>query len=51
MPEVKLTDWQIKNLAMVNHNAMLLARQHKRTLNKNDIVELGIMFDIWTISF
>lgn len=45
---LKLSD---ETIYMINHNAMLLARQHKRTLNKNDIVELGIPFTDWVVQF
>ena len=41
---LKLSDGQIY---MIDHNSMLLARQHKRTLNRADIIDLGVPFDEW----
>ena len=41
---LKLSDGQIY---MIDHNTMLLARQHKRTLNRADIIDLGTPFDEW----
>ncbi len=41
---LKLSD---KSIYMIDHNTMLLARQHKKTLNREDIIEMGIPYEEW----
>lgn len=41
---LKLSDGSIY---MIDHNTMLLARQHKKNLNREDIIQMGTLYEDW----